>query len=39
MALSLDQDSLQFGLRRNCQPVNLTVITRDRTRIFTDGSG
>jgi [protein-PII] uridylyltransferase len=39
MALSLDQDNVQLDLRPNRQLFDLTVITRDRTRLFADVAG
>jgi [protein-PII] uridylyltransferase len=39
MALNLDQDHVQLDLRPNRQLFDLTVITRDRTRLFADVAG
>jgi [protein-PII] uridylyltransferase len=39
MALNLDLDPVQLELRPNRQLFDLTVITRDRTRLFADVSG
>jgi [protein-PII] uridylyltransferase len=39
MASNLDQDSVQLDLRPNRQLFDLTVITRDRTRLFADVAG
>ena len=39
MALNLDKDSVQLDLRPNRQLFDLTVITRDRTRLFADVAG
>jgi [protein-PII] uridylyltransferase len=39
MALSLDNDNVQLDLRPNRQLFDLTVITRDRTRLFADVAG
>ena len=39
MALNLDQDAVQLDLRPNRQLYDLTVITRDRTRLFADVAG
>jgi [protein-PII] uridylyltransferase len=39
MALSLDQDAVQLDLRPSRQLFDLTVITRDRTRLFADVAG
>jgi [protein-PII] uridylyltransferase len=39
MALNLDQDNVQLDLRPNRQLYDLTVITRDRTRLFADVAG
>jgi [protein-PII] uridylyltransferase len=39
MALNLDQDPVQLDLRPNRQLFDLTVITRDRTRLFADMAG
>ena len=39
MALNLDQDSVQLDLRPNRQLFDLTVITRDRSRLFADVAG
>lgn len=39
MALNLDQDPVQLDLRPNRQLYDLTVITRDRTRLFADVAG
>ena len=39
MALNLDQDKVQLDLRPNRQLFDLTVITRDRTRLFADMAG
>jgi [protein-PII] uridylyltransferase len=39
MALALDQDNVQLDLRPNRQLFDLTVITRDRTRLFADVAG
>jgi [protein-PII] uridylyltransferase len=39
MALNLDQDAVQLDLRPNRQLLDLTVITRDRTRLFADVAG
>ncbi len=39
MALNLDQDAVQLDLRPSRQLYDLTVITRDRTRLFADVSG
>ncbi len=39
MALNLDQDSVQLDLRPARQLFDLTVITRDRTRLFADVAG
>jgi len=39
MALNLDQDNVQLDLRPNRQLFDLTVITRDRTRLFADVAG
>ncbi len=39
MALSLDQDKVQLDLRPRNQLFDLTVITRDRTRLFADVAG
>ncbi|HEX4030996.1 MAG TPA: HD domain-containing protein [Terracidiphilus sp.] len=39
MALNLDKDSVQLDLRPNRQLYDLTVITRDRTRLFADVAG
>ena len=39
MALNLDSDPVQLDLRPNRQLFDLTVITRDRTRLFADVAG
>jgi [protein-PII] uridylyltransferase len=39
MALNLDRDPVQLDLRPNRQLFDLTVITRDRTRLFADVAG
>ena len=39
MALNLDEDPVQLDLRPNRQLFDLTVITRDRTRLFADVAG
>jgi len=39
MALNLDKDHVQLDLRPNRQLFDLTVITRDRTRLFADVAG
>jgi [protein-PII] uridylyltransferase len=39
MALNLDSDAVQLDLRPNRQLFDLTVITRDRTRLFADVAG
>jgi [protein-PII] uridylyltransferase len=39
MALNLNKDSVQLDLRPNRQLFDLTVITRDRTRLFADVAG
>jgi [protein-PII] uridylyltransferase len=39
MALNLDNDPVQLDLRPNRQLFDLTVITRDRTRLFADVAG
>jgi [protein-PII] uridylyltransferase len=39
MALNLDKDPVQLELRHNRQLFDLTVITRDRTRLFADVAG
>jgi [protein-PII] uridylyltransferase len=39
MALNLDTDQVQLDLRPNRQLFDLTVITRDRTRLFADVAG
>jgi [protein-PII] uridylyltransferase len=39
MALNLEKDSVQLDLRPNRQLYDLTVITRDRTRLFADVAG
>jgi [protein-PII] uridylyltransferase len=39
MALNLDQDNVQLDLRPSRQLFDLTVITRDRTRLFADVAG
>jgi [protein-PII] uridylyltransferase len=39
MALNLDEDQVQLDLRPNRQLFDLTVITRDRTRLFADVAG
>jgi len=39
MALDLDKDKVQLDLRPNRQLFDLTVITRDRTRLFADVAG
>jgi [protein-PII] uridylyltransferase len=39
MALNLDKDPVQLDLRPNRQLFDLTVITRDRTRLFADVAG
>ena len=39
MALNLDQDPVQLDLRPSRQLYDLTVITRDRSRLFADVSG
>ena len=39
MALNLDQDPVQLDLRPARQLFDLTVITRDRTRLFADVAG
>jgi [protein-PII] uridylyltransferase len=39
MALDLDQDKVQLDLRPNRQLYDLTVITRDRSRLFADVAG
>ena len=39
MALNLDRDHVQLDLRPNRQLFDLTVITRDRTRLFADVAG
>ncbi len=39
MALNLDKDPVQLDLRPSRQLFDLTVITRDRTRLFSDVSG
>ena len=39
MALNLDQDHVQLDLRPNRQLFDLTVITRDRARLFADVAG
>ena len=39
MALNLDEDAVQLDLRPNRQLLDLTVITRDRSRLFADVAG
>ena len=39
MALNLDKDNVQLDLRPSRQLYDLTVITRDRTRLFADMAG
>jgi [protein-PII] uridylyltransferase len=39
MALNLDEDPVQLDLRPNRQLFDLTVITRDRSRLFADVAG
>jgi [protein-PII] uridylyltransferase len=39
MALNLDKDAVQLDLRPSRQLYDLTVITRDRTRLFADVAG
>jgi [protein-PII] uridylyltransferase len=39
MALNLEKDPVQLDLRPNRQLFDLTVITRDRTRLFADVAG
>ncbi len=39
MALNLDENPVQLDLRPNRQLFDLTVITRDRTRLFADVAG
>ncbi len=39
MALNLDKDNAQLDLRPNRQLYDLTVITRDRSRLFADVAG
>ncbi len=39
MAINLDQNPVQLDLRPNRQLFDLTVITRDRTRLFADVAG
>ena len=39
MALNLDKDRVQLDLRPNRQLFDLTVITRDRSRLFADVAG
>jgi [protein-PII] uridylyltransferase len=39
MALNLDKDAVQLDLRPNRQLLDLTIITRDRTRLFADVAG
>ncbi|MFZ0302607.1 MAG: HD domain-containing protein [Terracidiphilus sp.] len=39
MALNLDKDNVQLDLRPNRQLFDLTVITRDRSRLFADVAG
>jgi [protein-PII] uridylyltransferase len=39
MALNLDENAVQLDLRPNRQLFDLTVITRDRTRLFADVAG
>jgi [protein-PII] uridylyltransferase len=39
MALNLDKDTVQLDLRPNRQLFDLTVITRDRSRLFADVAG
>jgi [protein-PII] uridylyltransferase len=39
MALNLDEDQVQLDLRPSRQLYDLTVITRDRSRLFADVSG
>jgi len=39
MAVNLDKDPVQLDLRPNRQLFDLTVITRDRTRLFADVAG
>ncbi|MGA8780441.1 MAG: [protein-PII] uridylyltransferase, partial [Terracidiphilus sp.] len=39
MALDLNKDAVQLDLRPNRQLFDLTVITRDRTRLFADVAG
>jgi [protein-PII] uridylyltransferase len=39
MALDLDKDNVQLDLRPSRQLYDLTVITRDRTRLFADMAG
>jgi [protein-PII] uridylyltransferase len=39
MALNLDKDSVQLDLRPNRQLYDLTIITRDRSRLFADVAG
>jgi [protein-PII] uridylyltransferase len=39
MALDLSKDAVQLDLRTNRQLLDLTVITRDRTRLFADVAG
>jgi [protein-PII] uridylyltransferase len=39
MALNLDKDNVQLDLRPSRQLYDLTVITRDRTRLFVDVAG
>src|SRR5271157_5678703 len=38
-AINLDSDPVQLDLRPNRQLFDLTVITRDRTRLFADVAG
>jgi [protein-PII] uridylyltransferase len=39
MALNLDQDPVQLDLRQTRQLFDLTIITRDRSRLFADVAG
>ena len=39
MALNLDDDNVQLDLRPNRQLLDLTIITRDRSRLFADVAG
>jgi [protein-PII] uridylyltransferase len=39
MALNLEEDAVQLDLRPNRQLLDLTVITRDRSRLFADMAG